>query len=59
MASYNIPIGSFVYIVVVESDFEVKNLEIAPFVLNTVDVGVYSMIFERYALVEKLLVDAA
>lgn len=49
MASSNLPVGSFVYLVVGESDFAFKRMEIAPFIAKTADVGVYSIVSERYA----------
>lgn len=49
MASSNILIGSFTYIVARVIDFEVKRLEKAPFDPNIANAGVYSMISEWYA----------
>lgn len=48
MASSNIHVSSFAYIVVGETNFGVKHLEIAPFDPNTAYARVHFTISERY-----------
>lgn len=48
MASSDLPIRSFAYLVVGEGDFTVKRLKVAPFVSNTTHAGVRYVVSERY-----------
>lgn len=49
MSSSNVPIGSFVYLIVGETDFLIKRLEVTLFDPNTVNARIHSCISERYA----------
>lgn len=49
MSSFDLPIGSFAFLMVGKTGFLVKRLGVSPFDPNTADVGVHFTVSERYA----------